>query len=141
MREVVCAESSFCGATGGWFIRSPTSLSVSLYIHSSPPHVRHRLPRFNHTCILIYTLVHRACCSPPLRPCILAAAPYLVHMYHSRVKNWSKSPDGISMGPAIGPLGKHVCERSGTCTCQPGSGPRDIELTIWQELGLNVTIL
>ena len=61
------------------------------------------------------------------------AAPYLVHMYHSRVKEWGKSPDGISMGPAIGPLGKHVCVRSGTCTCPPGTGPRDIEAAILDE--------
>ena len=69
------------------------------------------------------------------------AAPHLVHMYHSRVKDWSRSDDGISMGPAIGPLGKHICIRSGTCVCPPGTSPKDVQRTIREELNISVTIL
>ena len=69
------------------------------------------------------------------------AAPYLVHMYHSRVKDWSRSDDGISMGPAIGPLGKHICIRSGTCLCPAGTAPKDVQRAILEELNITVRIL
>lgn len=68
-------------------------------------------------------------------------APYLLHQYHSRVKDWSKSDDGISMGPTIGPLGKHVCIRSGSCTCPPGTLPREVAAVIQEELNITVRIL
>lgn len=69
------------------------------------------------------------------------AAPYLLHFYHSRVKDWSRSDDGISMGPAIGPLGKHVCIPSGTCTCPHGTSPKQVAAVIQEELNVTVRIL
>jgi hypothetical protein len=57
------------------------------------------------------------------------------------VKDWSKSDDGISMGPTIGPLGKHVCIRSGSCTCPPGTLPREVAAVIQEELNITVRIL
>ena len=69
------------------------------------------------------------------------AAPYLLHFYHSRVKDWSRSDDGISMGPVIGPLGKHVCIPSGTCTCPAGTSPKHVAAVIQEELNITVRIL
>ena len=80
--------------------------------------------------------------SPPPPPPELdrPAAPYLVHAYHSKVRDWSKSADGMSLGPEVGTLGRGICHVQGSCLCPPGTNKKEVALLIKEELGLTINL-
>jgi hypothetical protein len=51
--------------------------------------------------------------------------PYLIHAYHSQVKDWSASEDGMH-GSNIGPFGRNVCSPLMTCPCPNGTAANDV---------------
>lgn len=57
----------------------------------------------------------------------------LVHLYHSRFKDWSKTADGMFGQGNLGPLVRHVCNAMGHCNCPKGTTPKEVAKRIADE--------
>jgi hypothetical protein len=70
-----------------------------------------------------YRMLHKKC-------------PYLVHAYHSQVRDWNKSEDGM-YGSYLGPFGRHVCTPLGRCQCPKGTSAAEITIKVREYMNMS----